>query len=185
MARLHNLGQHTSRAGGVVPDQPARLFLCARCHCQVLVCSRCDRGQRYCASGCSAVTRQARQREAGQRYQQGRAGRFHHAARTRRWRQRRAIQAKIVTHHGSQAVSGDAVLPDIDTQRAIAAAPMPCPATPTTTATATLSKPHAGDTVSLRSVLWRCHWCHAPCRLHVRQGFLRHHRREPDHGHHP
>ena len=26
----------------------ARLFVCARCKRQVLICSRCDRGQEYC-----------------------------------------------------------------------------------------------------------------------------------------
>lgn len=49
-------------------ELPARLFLCARCQGQVLVCSQCDRGQRYCAAGCADVVRQTRQREAGSRY---------------------------------------------------------------------------------------------------------------------
>ena len=33
----------------------ARLFLCARCRRQVLICSRCDRGQQYCGARCSGV----------------------------------------------------------------------------------------------------------------------------------
>lgn len=60
-------------------DQTGRLFLCARCQAQVLVCSHCDRGQRYCANGCANVTRLSRQREAGKRYQQSRIGRRKHA----------------------------------------------------------------------------------------------------------
>ena len=31
----------------------ARLFLCARCRRQVLICSVCDRGQQYCGARCS------------------------------------------------------------------------------------------------------------------------------------
>ena len=83
-------------------EQTGRLFLCSRCQAQVLVCSQCDRGQRYCDSGCADITRLSRQREAGNRYQQSRAGRHKHAARMHQWRKRRAAAAKIVTHHGSQ-----------------------------------------------------------------------------------
>ena len=73
---------------------PARLFLCACCRVQVLVCSHCDRGQRYCAAGCSAATRQVLQMQAARRYQRSRGGRFKHAARTRRWRERRTALAE-------------------------------------------------------------------------------------------
>ena len=40
-------------------DRPARLFLCARCRTQVLLCSHCDRGQRYCTPACSRQAREA------------------------------------------------------------------------------------------------------------------------------
>jgi len=30
---------------------------CARCRAQVLLCSRCDRGQRYCSQACSFAAR--------------------------------------------------------------------------------------------------------------------------------
>ena len=49
-------------------DQSARLFLCACCRAQVLVCRKCDRGQRSCADGCAAMSRQALQRDCAQRY---------------------------------------------------------------------------------------------------------------------
>jgi len=73
-----------------------RLFLCARCRVQVLICSACDHGQVYCAGGCSQLSRRASVREAGQRYQRSRKGRFVHAERSRRYRQRR----QNVTHQG-------------------------------------------------------------------------------------
>jgi len=71
---------------GVRMDRPARLFLCARCRTQVVLCSHCDRGQRYCTAACSRQARDAAQRDAAQRYQRSRRGRLAHAARTRRWR---------------------------------------------------------------------------------------------------
>ena len=41
----------------------ARLFVCARCRRQVLVCSRCDRGQRYCGARSPRAKRQLGARE--------------------------------------------------------------------------------------------------------------------------
>ncbi len=78
-----------------------RLFVCARCRAQVIVCRRCDRGQIYCNSGCAQVSRQASLREAAQRYQRSRHGRFAHAERMRRYRSRQ----NKVTHHGSAVLS--------------------------------------------------------------------------------
>jgi len=47
-------------------------------------------------------------RDAGRRYQDGRRGRLRHAARQRRWRQRKVEK---VTHHGSTLPAGPARLP--------------------------------------------------------------------------
>jgi hypothetical protein len=38
-------------------DTDARLFNCARCHRQVVICSRCDRGNLYCGSQCAQSAR--------------------------------------------------------------------------------------------------------------------------------
>lgn len=164
-------------------DQPARLFLCARCRVQVLVCSHCDRGQRYCAGGCAGTTRQALQREAGRRYQQGRAGRFKHALRTRFWRERQAALTQIVTHQGSQNAPPDDVLPAIaTTPSSMPATAQTTPAQPcTTTLTVAISTP-AAIAALVSPTLWRCHWCCMPCAAHVRLGLLRH---RPSHGHSP
>lgn len=154
-------------------DQSARLFVCACCRIQVLVCRQCDRGQRYCADGCAATTRQALQRDAAQRYQRSRAGRIKHALRTRRWRARQMALANIVTHQGSQDGPSDAVLPA--TQTSALAVPQPC--------TTTMS---IATTVADHPRAWHCHWCCAPCAALVRQGFIRHSpTRIPRHGHSP
>ena len=46
----------------------ARLFLCARCRSQVVLCRACDRGQLYCSPDCSAASRTDRQRESRRRH---------------------------------------------------------------------------------------------------------------------
>ena len=75
------------------------------CRRQFFLCSRCDRGQRYCSPACSAAARRTERRETAARYQRGHRGRRLHAARQARYRERRAQK---VTHPGRGAgmVSG-------------------------------------------------------------------------------
>lgn len=87
-------------------DVSARLFHCARCHCQVILCRRCDRGHVYCASGCAQQARQDSLRRAGARYRVSRRARLHNALRQRRFRARQ----QKVTHHGSAPLPPPAVL---------------------------------------------------------------------------
>lgn len=85
----------------------ARLYHCCRCHAQVIICSTCDRGQRYCTQGCAALARLASQRSAGKKYQSSRVGRFHNAARQKRFRDR---HKQKVTHQGSPRLASHDVL---------------------------------------------------------------------------
>ena len=94
-------------------DATGRFFLCAGCRAQVVICSPCDRGQRYCAGGCGQAAREHSVREAGRRYQYSRRGRFNHAARNRRYRARQ----RNVTHQGSPAPAADDLLPVTSTTR--------------------------------------------------------------------
>jgi hypothetical protein len=73
---------------------------CARCRRLVVICTRCDRGQRYCSAHCMRVQRRQSIREAGRRYQRTRLGARNNAARQKRWRLR---FASTVTHHTSPA----------------------------------------------------------------------------------
>ena len=86
--------------------QPGRMFLCGRCRAQVVLCSRCDRGNMYCGAACSQARRRESVRAAGKRYQDSRAGRFAHAARSRQYRAGR----QNVTHHGSAVAPASALL---------------------------------------------------------------------------
>jgi len=104
-------------------EATGRLFLCACCREQVLICRRCDRGQRYCRT-CAKDVRRASMREAGRRYQQSRQGRFAHAARARRHRARN----KKVTHQGSPDLANDAVLRQDSTDAALAIVALGAPA---------------------------------------------------------
>ena len=191
---------HPRQLAGVrMRDVPARRFVCARCRVPVLVCSHCDRGQVYCAAGCSATARRQSQRDAGRRYQDSLPGRFHHAARTQRWRLRQAAlamstsmpaatrvapsAAQSVTHQGSPLEASDAVLA-APSSMPVAAAPAPAspdhPCRTLTTSSAstasTPASPAAGGTAPITLPTWRCHWCRTPCAARVRLDFLRHSR---------
>jgi len=76
----------------------SRLYQCLRCHVPVVICHRCDHGQRYCINGCSKKARIASQKRASKKYQTTRAGRFNNAARQQRFRNRKKQK---VTHHCS------------------------------------------------------------------------------------
>jgi len=167
-----------------IGETPARFFLCARCHVQVLVCSCCDRGQIYCASDCAQEARRHAQRAAGQRYQTSRRGRIAHALRARRYRDRRRTapvsgqeeamlkhrRQKNVTHHGSPPQPPDGLL-SLDPAAA--------------------NKPPSPGGFPRRPA-WHCHWCGGRCPDFVRQDFLRRRRgsrtvarRGPEHDHPP
>ncbi len=182
-------------------EPAARRFLCARCRTPVLVCSACDRGQIYCASGCSALARRQSQRAAAQRYQRTRSARFMHAARTRRWRERQAVLASLalasvaqsVTHQGSQLAPPDAVLVTHPPSSCDASAAPAQPCMTSIASSSSTSVPASVPTLSTTASVWRCHWCHTACADSVRLDFLRRSRparsvsrtREPTHGHSP
>ena len=126
----------------------ARLFNCARCRCQVVICSHCDRGNIYCGTRCSQTARRHSQREAGRRYQRTRRGGFAHAARQRRYRQRRTTK---VTHQGSPPDVADETLP----------------------AESRTSARRREEPVAVPAAGIRCHLCGRVCAHFLRQSFLR------------
>jgi hypothetical protein len=128
-------------------DTVGRFFLCAGCRVQVLVCSGCDRGQRYCSGTCAQLARLAARREAGRRYQSSRRGRFTHAERMRRYRARQ----EKVTHQASPPAPEDALLA-LDS--ATIATVAPCV-----------------DTASVIAP-WHCHFCRRRCSQFMRSSFL-------------
>ncbi len=126
----------------------ARLYLCAHCRRQVVICSHCDRGQRYCGTSCARTARIASLRAGGQRYQNSRRGRHRHAARQRRYRQR---QTEKVTHQGSPEQGTDDSLSSRPHHRFLAPGVSVIP---------------AGDSLI-------CHFCAQVCSRFVRLGFKR------------
>ncbi|MBU0500623.1 MAG: hypothetical protein KJ558_01965 [Gammaproteobacteria bacterium] len=142
----------------------ARRCLCARCHAPFLICSHCDRGQRYCGPLCSSMARRAAQRAAGARYQGSRCGRHTHAARQRRYRERhRDSPPEKVTHQGSPPPPlADGMSPE--------------PTMP----------PHPVDDTAPSTPMAepRCRFCGRPCAELCRLDFLRH-RQAPRTVHYP
>lgn len=146
---------HGSRAG---MEPVGRMFLCGRCRAQVVLCSRCDRGNVYCGVACAGLRRRESVRAAGSRYQHSRRGRLAHAARMQRYRER----CRKVTHHGSDTRGANALL---DSVAVMSPSPQPLPTAATIAVTLALVLPP------------RCSRCGAPRAGAVRQGWLRHHRR--------
>ena len=173
MARWDASVQHLGLAE-VCVEIEGRLFLCAGCRAQMLdgplLCSRCDRGNRYCDRACWRRVHDAARREAADRYQRSYRGRLAHAARTRRWRERRVERAQNVTHQGSPASGADASL---------LAWTHDSTASALDDAADVASNPVATDTTALSPAPacigpWRCRHCGGPLSTCVRQDFLRH-----------
>lgn len=80
----------------------ARIYNCVRCHCQVIICRHCDRGNIYCSGRCSIQSRLEKQQEAKARYQSSAKGMQSHASRQQHYRQR---QKQKVTYQGSTKLS--------------------------------------------------------------------------------
>ena len=157
-------------------DRSARLFLCARCRDQVLLCSHCDRGQQYCSRACASVSRRERRRETAERYQRSRGGQLKHAARSAKWRQRRRSlrQARAgmgidkVTHQGCPNAPADASLQACDT--------LSTGRDSSNTDSATTDSPTPANDTAMTSAgavdsPLVCGRCGHPLRLHVRQGY--------------
>lgn len=125
----------------------SRLYQCQRCHAQVIICHRCDHGQRYCANGCRKKARMASLKRARQKYQTTRAGRFNNAARQHRFRDR---QKQKVTHQGSLQIPRCDVL---SRQFITSKSPRIYPK---------------------QTVIMCCHYCGEVCSPFLRHDFLRH-----------
>lgn len=158
-------------------DRTARLFLCARCRDQVLLCSHCDRGQQYCSRTCSSLSRRERRREAAERYQSSRGGRLKHAARTACWRQRqRSLRQagagdaidKEVTHQGCPDAGADASLLACDP-------PSSCESTVLTDSPSTHDAAARVSASAVPFAAFGCRQCGHELRPHVRLGYLRTH----------
>ena len=125
----------------------ARLFHCARCHDQVVICRHCDRGNVYCFKGCAAAARKRSLRDAAARYRRSHRGRIANAARQRRYRARQ----QKVTHQGS------------DPAGVVASSPRAA------------IKPAVGHPVTrdIAPEPTRCHRCGCAVSEYLRQRFLR------------
>lgn len=172
--------------GARLADRPARLFLCAGCRAQVVLCSRCDHGQHYCGRACAKRARRAKQRDAGLRYQDSPKGRRNHAARQRRLRQRRRGGRRSVTHQGSLPPGCDAVLvacphESVDPRHPAPAASGDAASTPPSPMPPSQPQPAAGVDVPAAGMTppasclqqLRCTRCGAAVSPWLRQGFLR------------
>jgi ribosomal protein L35 len=91
-------------------EHTSRLYYCALCHTQSVICSRCDRGQIYCSDTCAKTARLKSCREAEKRYQLTLKGKHKHAARQKRYLIR---QKEKVTDQGSVTATHNALLEQV------------------------------------------------------------------------
>lgn len=64
--------------------ESARLYNCARCSCQVVICRHCDHGNRYCPE-CAPLAFRESHRRADAEYQKTDRGKENHTARQQRY----------------------------------------------------------------------------------------------------
>ncbi len=86
-----------------MPMYTARLYNCVLCHCLVVICSPCDRGNIYCKNGCAKLARKELQSKSNQRYQNTRRGKLKHAVRQKNYMLRIQQKIKVMTYEGSQS----------------------------------------------------------------------------------
>jgi hypothetical protein len=153
-------------------DVPGRLFLCARCRVQVVLCSHCDRGNRYCGRQCSGLSRKAARRESARRYQTSWRGRLAHAARSRRWRQRRRARGEGCNGAGDGDGGEQHNVTHQGCPSGVSAAPLAVWTTPSTSAPEPADP--APTLTTAAATAWLCRRCTRPQPGLVRQGFLRH-----------
>ncbi len=131
----------------------ARLYQCLRCHKQVVICRRCDRGHRFCGEDCARLSRRDSQRRSAQRYRKTTRGKTSNVRRQQRFPQRqinRQQNARLtqITHHGS---------------------PTPARCAPLLIRRWPLHKRAVKDTVVSEI---RCHCCGVLCDVFLRRHFL-------------
>ena len=129
----------------------ARIYHCALCHQQVVLCRRCDFGNIYCLKGCADKARKRKCREANCRYRQSHHGRSNAARRQANFRRRQrqkneslSESEEIVTHQGSELAEAGLLIEE---------------------------PPWALDNSSLRADLI-CHRCGRRLNRFLRNGFL-------------
>jgi hypothetical protein len=141
------------------PQETLRRFLCAQCRVAVLLCTACDRGQRYCSVQCARSARRQSQRESDRRYQSSQRGHLNHAERSRRYRQR----CRSVTEHSS------VVPPKHSVRSTTSDVSMPSSDEKTATTLASASTPDERSS----SQRVKCHFCHRRYDPWVRHAPLR------------
>jgi hypothetical protein len=96
-----------------------RRFFCDRCQVPVVVCTPCDRGQRYCGPDCSQAARREKQRASNRRYQSTERGRKLHNARQARYkdRQRNRLRQTATDPEVTEQGYQEAVSQPLDAKR--------------------------------------------------------------------
>jgi len=100
-------------ANGGFMCQSGRIYNCERCNQQVIICSRCDRGNIYCAGQCADLARKEKQAETQKRYLESDKGRKAHARNQDDYRQRQKekviYQSSQYLVHYDELITGESI----------------------------------------------------------------------------
>ena len=147
--------------------ETARLYNCARCHCQVVICGRCDRGNIYCPN-CAPVAFRESHRRADAEYQKTDRGKQNHKARQQRYLEKMTDKGSPGSPPASPSCANAEAVSSANAKEERDACSSPSPAT--TTQPAQAPAPRRSDGNSGHS----CDFCGRLCSAYLRLESLAH-----------
>jgi hypothetical protein len=166
-----------------VDGRSVRFYRCELCHIPVWICSRCDRGQRYCSKAHSEQARLCKQRTANARWQSSRRGRRKHAERAARYRARREQARRsgpLCEGDGSRQASPNNCVNQVDraaldqaSQKKVTYQGSPTPPAHDWLGTAVIADRRRSSCWSLGRLIVRCRLCGRRCGRGLRRAFPR------------
>ena len=145
----------------------ARLYNCARCRCQVVICHHCDQGNVYCRP-CAPVAGREAHRRADAKYQQTERGKQNHKVRQQRYLEKMTDKGSPGSLPASPSRANAEAVPSASAKEDRDACSSPSPAT--TTPPQAAGAPRRSDGQSGHS----CDFCGRLCSAYLRLETLAH-----------
>ena len=147
--------------------ETARLYNCARCHCQVVICRHCDNGNVYCLS-CAPVAFRESHCRADAVYQKTDRGRKNHKARQQRYLEKMTDKGSPGSLPASPSRANAEAAPSASAKEERDACSSPSPATSTEPQPAGATRRADGDSGH------SCDFCGRLCSAYLRLETLAH-----------
>lgn len=145
----------------------ARLYNCARCHCQVVICRHCDHGNLYCPQ-CAPLAFRESHRRADAEYQKTDRGKQNHKARQQRYLEKMTDKGSRSWLPASLSRASAEAAPSASAKEESDACSSPSPATTPQPQPAGAPRRSDGDSGH------RCDFCGGLCSAYLRLETLAH-----------